>query len=117
MAKAIQFVISGCGELFSFSAHFLHFVGTQNVHATKQFSAFFSAQKGERYFNYSVHRVVHSLVHSVNAITNLHTKELACAELRILDVAWARGGLERPRLLPHGAPERVLQGRSSPHAG
>src|SRR6266849_10803358 len=31
-------------------------------------------------------------------------------------MAWARGGLERPRLLPHGAPKRVLRGRSSPQS-
>jgi hypothetical protein len=77
MATAIQFASSRCRELFSFSTHFLHFVGRQNGHASKAFSAFFSAKKGERYFTCAVHRVLHPNVHPVGLITGLQSKHLA----------------------------------------
>src|SRR6266852_958683 len=76
MATAIQFASSHCGELFSFSTDFLHFVGRKNGRATKAFSAFFSTQKGERYFTYAVHCVLHSCVHPLDRLTNLQTKHL-----------------------------------------
>src|SRR6266478_6445763 len=75
-ATAIQFASSHCGELFSFSTHFLHFVGRKNGRAAKAFSAFFSAQKGERSFTYAVHRVLHPRVHPLDPLTNLQTKHL-----------------------------------------
>src|SRR5260370_24615930 len=77
MATAFQFARSHCGELFPLSTRFLHFVGKQNGHATTAFSAFFSAEKGERFFTGVVHRVLHLRVHPVNPLTNLHTKHLS----------------------------------------
>ncbi len=77
MATAIQFASSHSRELFSFSRHFLHFVGRQNDDPTKSISAVFSAQKGERYFTCAVHPPVHHLVHPIGLITDLQTKNLA----------------------------------------
>src|SRR6266851_7330814 len=77
MATAIQFACFHCGELFSFSIHFLHFVGKQFGQAARGFLAFFSVKQGERYFTCAVHPQVHHPVHPVSTITNLRTKNLA----------------------------------------
>src|SRR6267143_1435264 len=77
MATAIQFASSHSRELFSFSTHFLHFVGRQNGHPTKAFSALFSPRKGERYFTCAVHPPVHHLVHPIGLITGLRIQHLA----------------------------------------
>ncbi len=91
MATAIQFASSHCGELFPLSIYFLHFDGGENGRPTKAFSAFFSAQKGERHFTSAVHRVVHPDVHPVNPLTNLQTKNLTM--LRSVFWSWRGRGV------------------------
>ena|SRR5438132_529699 len=74
-----QFDRSHSRELFSSLAHFLHFVDRQIAHAPRQFSVFFSVQRGERYFTCAVHPPVHHPVHPVSTTTNLQTKKLTAS--------------------------------------
>src|SRR6266446_8603777 len=76
MATALQFITLCFREKVSCLAHFLHFFDRQNGRTTKAFSALFSPQRGEGYFTYVVHRVVHPRVHPLNPLTNVQTKHL-----------------------------------------
>lgn len=77
MATAVQFASPHCQELFSFSAHFLHFLGRQFGQAAREFLALFSVKQGERHFTCAVHPPVHRLVHPIGLITSLCIKHLA----------------------------------------
>jgi hypothetical protein len=76
MASALQFFALCSRGKFSCFGYFLHFLGTQNRHASGPFSACVLAQKGEPYFTRAVHLPLYHAVHPVSLITNFQTKNL-----------------------------------------
>src|SRR5713226_4913790 len=88
MATATQFGSRKFWELFSCSAHFLHFFARKIFNALTAFLGSLLAKKGERCKKQTVHRVGHHRVHLTDSASHRRMKKFGATR----SPSWARLG-------------------------
>ena len=107
VTTATQFGSRKFRELFSCSAHFLHFFARRIFNALTAFLRFLLAKKGERCMKQAVHRVGSPSRSSHRFGKSPKNEKVRSDALPILGAAWPRDGLERPHFFLARAPKKV----------